>query len=333
MVLGEISISNEELKQMKILGSGVYGAVRLAPNQGKVIKRYHEYIKGYAGESLRNPCLSPKRRKFRRLNSRNKYLSYSDTEVELVYDENGTYIGVLKKFYDGETLDKMVHLPLSLKKDAYFQLIRNSKELMKARIYNLDYKNDNVIYTMNGNVKIIDLDDGWTRATIIPNYLYKIFCLNKIRRMILELFYYNQMNFPQSITSDLVNSFSKDENKVGLSFRGLNKLVRNIEMEENIIIVKNKDIKEIDISLLKKYIVENKLYLVIAFSVHEEKCYNDLYGGLKSNIIHLKNNGIDLYDIFKYHTNYNDSLEEYITSHDSKNVYTYENEGFVYKKK
>jgi len=47
----------------------------------------------------------------------------------------------------------------------------------------------------------------------------------------------------------------------------------------------------------------------------------------------LKNNGIDLYDIFKYHTNYNDSLEEYITSHDSKNVYTYENEGFVYKKK
>ena len=60
-----------------------------------------------------------------------------------------------------------------------WDFIRNPLEatnkLTDQKIYPLDYKLNNVIYTSQGQVKIIDLDDQLTKVTLIKNpyYFYK----------------------------------------------------------------------------------------------------------------------------------------------------------------
>lgn len=54
----------------------------------------------------------------------------------------------------------------------WLKLVRNSQELTRFRIYPLDLKLDNIMY-VDGQVKIIDLDDLYTKYMLIPSRRYK----------------------------------------------------------------------------------------------------------------------------------------------------------------
>lgn len=249
--------------------------------------------------------------------------------MELVY-QNLKFIGVKKKFYEGSTLDNLYGLPLSTKKDISTKLIRNVEELNNNRIYNFDYKEDNVLLTVDGEVKIIDLNDIATIATLFPNRFYRKKSLQKLRNTILEYLYYNLTNFSDDIKSMVANyprntpilqdKFSCDD---------LNKFVNSIRMEKNIIIIRDNFIKKLDLTMLRNYLHDNGLFLVIAFDK------NTLFSDEKiiDLIKYLDKYGIDVYDIFKYSDNYDVVVNDYTLSHDCSDTYTDGNSLKIFLKK
>lgn len=105
----------------------------------------------------------------------------------------------------------------------------------------------------------------------------------------------------------------------------LKDFVKDIEMSDNIFVININDINKIDLGVLKSYLVDNQLDLVL--TVSDKVYYNDLF----VKVVKMLNScGIDVYDMVLCKGNAN-KLEGYISSHDCDNVYVYENGNIVYR--
>lgn len=200
------SITDKDLKGMKCLGSGNFGTVYT--DGINVIKVWHKFCKTEDLSLVKNPCYRMDRansRRFRRLNKKSNSLIFSDVGVEEVY-LNHSYAGVKKKYYDGLTLDNLLYLSLEEKKSILLKLIRNIEELINNNIYSLDCKLDNVMVTKDGEVKIVDLDDVFTKVSTIANPFYKRKCLLGLKKTIIHFLYYNQFQFYTSSLEVIDNS-------------------------------------------------------------------------------------------------------------------------------
>lgn len=325
-----INVTDEELRRLRCIGSGGFGTV-FADNANEcTIKKYHDFIKSDCHVSIPNPCLRMKKKKFKRLNKRDNMIKYTDVFVELVY-QGFKFVGVKKKLYCGETLDKLGSMPLTIKKDMMSKLIRNAQELTKNKIYTLDFKANNVILTTHGEIKIIDLDDVLTKVTLLPNFYYKKKSLKKLKDTIIYYFYNNQFYFSSEVARKITSGPENNQDlQKKMSYNELQELVNSIKMERNIIILEYQDISKIDLSLLKSYMTDNELFLVLAFNG------NALFRNEKaiSLIETLNDAGIDVYDIFKYDDDcYESDIESYINAHESTNVHIYDDKFKVLKRK
>lgn len=327
--LKSINVTDEELRRLRRIGSGGFGTVFADSANECTIKKYHDFVKSDCYICVPNPCLKIKKRKFKRLNRRDNRIKHSDVGLELVY-QGHKFVGVKKKFYYGETLDKLENLSLSLKKEIATKLIRNAKELTEQKIYNLDYKTNNVLLTKHGEIKIIDLDDIFTKVTLLPNYFYKKKSLDKLKKTIIYYFYNNQFHFSSDVADKITGSPENNPNlQEKMTYSELQDFVDSIKMEGNIIIIKSQDVNKIDLGVLKKYIDDNNLFLVLAFSGETLFTNEKAISLIKT----LNDSGIDVYDVFKYSNDYDSDVNNYIISHDSINIHTYEDEFKVLKRK
>jgi len=321
--LKTINVTDEELRRLLCIGSGGFGTV-FADNVNEcTIKKYHDFVKSDYHVYVPNPCLRMRKKKFKRLNKRDNKIKYTDVFVELVY-QGSKFVGVKKKLYCGETLDKLGSMPLTIKKDMMNKLIRNAQELTKNKIYALDFKANNVLLTTHGEIKIIDLDDIFTKVTLLPNFYYKKKSLKKLKNTIVYYFYKYQDSFSFEVRKRISNGVvNKSSLKKTRNYEQLEDFVNSIQFEGNIMIVEYANLVNIDLTVLKKYIEDNGLSLVIAFK------YDVLFSDEKAITIINKLNdfGIEVYDVFKYFKDYQQEVDNYIISHDADNIHTYD-EGF-----
>ncbi len=325
--LKSITITDEELKRLRFIGSGGFGSVFADENDECTIKKYHDKVKSldyYAN----NPCLRIKRKKFKRLNRLAGKIKYTDVGLELVY--NGfRFIGVKKKYYDGKTLDKLENISFDEKKIITAKLIRNAKELTSHRIYNLDYKTNNVLLTKQGEVKIIDLDDIYTRVTFFPNYFHKRKSLRKLKETIIYYFYRNQYEFSSDVAKMVTSSPENNPTlQKDMSYEELHDFVNEIQLEDNILIIKTSCINKINKQALKKYVDDNNLFVVLALDKNTLHYNEKAVVAIKT----MNDCGIDVYDIFKYSDDYSQDVENYMKSHGCINVHTYEEDFKILKK-
>ncbi len=316
-----INITNDEFNKLKLIGRGSYGNVH-SNRINFVIKKYHEELKTYNGYTYRNQCLNYRRVLLKRLNRRNKKLKYTDTDLELVFIDN-KFIGIKKKYYEGETFDNIVDKVLKRKKELLYDLVRNALELSNNKIYNTDCKINNIMFTINEEVKIIDLDDIFSKATLLPNLLYKKRTINKLYETIIDFIYYNQY-YNKCCYSRYINDCitNKPANLEQFSEKNpydkLLQFISSIEMEGNIIFIDFIYILELDLAVLKKYMEDNSLFLVITINKRTANSYM-----LTLLFKKCKMMGINVYDLVAYN-NYFQEIDKYISSHDCSNIHRYD---------
>lgn len=327
--LKKVSITEEELRKLKSVGTGTYATVFADGDKKIVIKKYHEYIKNFDWSIAKNPCLNIRWRKYKRLNSRDKKIKYTDTFVELVYEES-RFIGVKKKYYEGDSLNKIDSRTLTVKKKILLELIKNAKELTSHRIYNLDYKPDNLLVTNDGEVKILDLDDVWTKVTLLPNPIYERISRRKLQQTIINIIYSYQPYLLDIIEKKVTNC-PENNPKLSklLSYKQLQEFVESVNFEKKIIVINAKEIFNLDMILLKSYMTDNDLALVLAI----DTCTFFAYEKLKDIFSYLDDWNICVYDVFKFQKNYEEARQSYINSHETTDLHIYDDSFKVLKKK
>ena len=160
-----LSLKEMDVRNLKLVGKGRYGSVYKV-NDDLAVKLYNDSDKFVFG----NPNLRKKRRalKIKRIG---KDIHYSDLVKDLAYVD-GRYAGIVIPYYDGSVLCKMMDAPFELKMEISRQLVRNCKELTEHHIYPTDFKLNNMMY-VDGEAKLIDLDDTFTKYFYINSEVYR----------------------------------------------------------------------------------------------------------------------------------------------------------------
>ena len=161
-----LSITRDDLKKYEKIGTGKYGNVYKI-NSSNVIKVYKETIGNLMGEKVTNPALKVSRGRLRRIRKRALRIHNTDLPRDIVIID-GSFYGYVLPYYDGQTLDEARGLTYNEKKNISTQLVNNDKELDENKIYPMDYHTDNIMI-VDGEAKIIDIDDPLTHYTRLPN--------------------------------------------------------------------------------------------------------------------------------------------------------------------
>ncbi len=164
-----IRITRIDLDNLDVINSGNFGVVYRDNNLA--YKIYKDECKTSYGYHYPNPMKKKRIRRINRMMELDSRLKYTDLCRDIVY-VNGDFGGICIPCYDGETLNNLMNSDFKLKMDISRQLVRNAKELTNNCIYPMDYKLNNIML-VDGDVKILDLDDVFTRYTRIPIPLLK----------------------------------------------------------------------------------------------------------------------------------------------------------------
>jgi len=274
-----INITREELNKLERIGAGNFGTIYLKEN--KAYKIYHEMVKTEYHTLHKNPSLKYRKHKLNRLIKLDKKLTLTDLVQDVIFVD-GKFGGVVMPYYDGDTLIKTKEDPLKNKIEIAKKLIESSKELTEHHIYPMDYKLNNIML-VSGEIKLIDLDDFFTKITLLPHPSLKretIFGLDET----IKAYFYDSNFFP--LKNDLRKYFSKE------------------------ILLANSEYQEIEQYIAKKSEAHNYIFINenIDFNRHFELLRNPNYrivyvyyrfcSDYMENIIYnILNSGIKLYDL------------------------------------
>ena len=275
-----ISLSTTDLKKYKKIASGKFGTIYQVDDD-IAYKIYHKYVAYNSGIAEPSPNLFTPKAKLRRLIARNKKLIYTSLILDYIMVD-GDFQGVVIKYYDGKTLNQLKDSSYQLKRDLSIQLLRNHRELLAHRIYPTDYHLDNIMVS-NGEVKIIDLDDHFTYACILPHILLQRISTGELNATI-RSFFSDSDHFHNPELSSLL------EYEAGKYSERLDWLKGYLEARESIEDYLLIDINS-DISRIKE-LLSNHTYRVLF--VINYIC-NDAQ--IISDVASLRNNNIPIYDV------------------------------------
>ena len=223
-----IFLTDEDIKKYEVIGSGGFGTIY--KNGSKVYKIYHEYVYDEFHCQYINPSLKYRHFKLNRLINLNKKIKKTDLIEDVIF-LNNKFSGVVMPYYEGTTLNNIMDKSIKYKIGLSKQLLENSKELTNKYIYPMDYKLNNLMVS-NDEIKIIDLDDIFTKVSIMPNFFnykrfifgldatiktflneYQIYFLNKnivynleIRKQLKSNFTYEDIDRFVEVVKQTVNS-------------------------------------------------------------------------------------------------------------------------------
>ena len=307
-----IYINDNDLKNFYKGNSGTFGTIYRV-NDSICYKIYREYYYDQLGHKKDNPCLNKNNLRLKReLKRRNKIKN-----TDLLYDYvfiNGRFGGIKLSFYDGVTLNNLMNESFELKFDISNQLINNSRELTDNNIYPLDYKLNNLMYS-NNKVKIIDLDDTFTKVTLFPNSLYKAGAISGLNDTIRAFFHdYEYRPFSRNLYDKLGNNIGDYSNNYDNIMHYLN--FKNID-RDFLLIDSNSNIDYLT-SFLSNH-VSNIIYL------YDLDKYDDDY--FSKLIMYYNSIGINLFDLV-----HNSKIDAFFNDIKSNNIIELKDKQFILKK-
>ena len=292
------SINDEDLKNYRYLNSGTFGDVYQV-NDSTVFKIYKKLILSGEDIYLINPQFYHKESYYRRIINKGKKLKYSDLITDIVY-LNGRFGGVALPYYNG---GMMLQYKKSSFEDKYrlaLELYRNAYELANNHIYPVDYKLSNIMIN-DGHVKIIDLDDYFTKYTLFPNISHLKESVSLLSQTYVD-FFDTTYSYPYTYCVK-EKLFSKNW-PVYDNFKSLRKELSEFGRKYNYLIISS----DADLEEVKKYASRFR------FLYQYDKCIlNDRY---YLNIIDsLRKEGIFLYDFIK-----DDQIDSFKSNHSIDNM-------------
>ena len=211
-----IKLKRSEVEKFEYVGTGTFG--KIYRKDELAYKVYHKKVNDSMHNIFDNPVLKYRPLKFNRLIKLNKKIEHTDLIDDVLFLDD-KFSGIVRPYYDGITLDKIKDTSLDYRLGMAYQLLNNSKELAKNYIYPLDYKLNNML-VLNDTLKLLDLDDIYTKVSLIPNVLYErqfIIGLDETIKALLNEYHYYGF-------SEEVNTFLEHRNlKVNKTYTDIEK--------------------------------------------------------------------------------------------------------------
>ena len=278
-----INIDKSELSKLQKVSQGNFGSIYR--DEDKAYKVYFDDVKTTYGTITSNPML--KKKIIPRLN-RLISLSHRVKNTDLIYDMlyiDGKYSGVVMPYYEGTDLYKLIDNPLESKISLAKELVENSRELSNRFIYPMDYKLINMML-VDGHVKLIDLDDVFTKVSLIPNpFLNReaIIGLDKtIKAFFNERKYFSYLEGASELTT-------KEKSKSNTTYKGISEYILGKEKPYRYLVLDSKS--DIDSDIAK----DPNTRVIVSF----DSTYK--LEDIKSFILELNRRGIQVYDIISKH--------------------------------
>lgn len=239
-----ISITKVDLDNLEKCKSGDFGVI--FRNNDKVYKIYKEEIKVGYSDYIRNPMRRYRRCRYRRMIDLNDRLQYTDLCSDVVFVD-GKFAGICLPYYEGELLLDLRNSPFDLKMDISRQLVRNSRELTDNCVYPYDYKLKNMML-VDGEVKILDLDDIETKYSLLPNLYRK----RKTIRGLDETIKTFLGEYDRYLSNDFAEGedISKPIYRLSSNYEGINEYLKEKEKKSKFLIVDYKLLDDDTIPLL-----------------------------------------------------------------------------------
>lgn len=302
-----INITKDDLKNFKEIGSGNFGIVYKVDNNC-AYKIYRKYVHGQLGEKVDNPCLTESHLRLKRLKKRKNNIKNTDIFDEYIYID-GKFGGIRIPYYKGNTLNQIMYEPFDLKYDISKQLIENTLELIDNKIYPLDYKLNNIIYT-NNKVKVLDLDDIFTKVTLCKNIIYKNSVINDLNETIRTYFCeFNYMPIKRNI------EIERDKGKEKCKIDDIQNYLDNKNIKRDFIIINSKSELNYLINFLK---INNFNVIYMLDNITDDEKY------VLKNIYDINSQGIKLYDLINP-----DSIDDFLSNNNSNEVLELRNKQLI----
>ncbi len=284
-----INLDRNEIEKFEYVACGGFG--RLYRNGDVIYKFYKEKVHTTLYGMVPNPLLKYHAFRINKLMKLDKKLMYTDLIKDTIFVD-GKFAGVVLPFYDGKTLDFSMDMPYSKKIALSYEFVRNARELTNNFIYPMDYKLDNMMM-VNGHAKIIDLDDVFTKVSIIANSRHQKRCISvldaTIKAFLKEFGGYPSSNFGGQIGRTAL--------PVNYTYEGINNyLCSKIKKYPYIILYDNSDVFS-NIRLLK----DSRVRVIYTYKKYPG------FDAMNNKLSRLKELGISIYDlVFEY------KLDEYL---------------------
>ena len=320
-----MTLDELDFDKLEHLGSGTYGSVYHLNNDA--IKKYHPSVPGVFGYLSSNPCLRFYKKRVKRLIARRKKVKYTD----LIHDElyiNNAFKGVIGTYHKGVNLRDIKNLSLEEKISIGHQLVRNAEELTRHRIYHLDFKPNNIMYTTNKEVKIIDLDDCFTKVRIFPSFFLKRRSKYSLKKALIAFF---DESTHYSLDDQVLNELPIYQKgypfyvQKKVSYRALHRYLEERRTPYEYAILTPNELTNPILEELKTFL--NPSLKVI---LYYDKAHTYIDGQYLKDLTILKNLNISVYDIICQKNHNTDPLSEYLNSHYTKGYYRYEDNTFKY---
>ncbi len=308
-----IQISKDDLKSYREILSGQFGVVYQV-NDYYVYKIYNPTLYHSSGHEYKNPALRLPRRKFYLLMKAGETLQYTDVLKDIIIMDD-KFSGVVLPYYNEGTITDILGKPYQVKRKASGQIVRNAKELNDHFIYPMDYKLNNIM-KHNGNYKLIDLDDPYTKVhahksskdlknstIVLGDTIYTIF---------------NEFN-ARPFTNDIARQLGKPFPNHTYDISDILEYLKKKDDETPFLIID----ESTDLTRLKELLSSHEFRILYHCS---DRNYTDFY--YQQFIDYFENQKIHLFDFLGYDHFYDYYLQDYAPCE----VYELKEKSFVKKK-
>ncbi len=319
-------IKTDVIKNLDIVATGAYGAVyQIGDDMYKIY--FHPQAKPYREKLF--PRLSWERR-IKRLMHRRLQISHTDL-IHDVINIDHKFSGVIGTFYSGtRLLNVKSQVPFTIKKEICYTLIQNIKELTDHHIYPLDCSLCNIIYTDQGEVKVIDLDDETTIVTLFKKPFYERQSAYALKRTIMSfLDGYHQYPcdwFTHQITRDFDTSIYYPGNKRYATYEEIAEYIEGRSEEMVFAICDIERLNNTIMAELKWMADKTDIHIVpfIKLTNNSESAMHNAKMRIYLAIKELAKMGIIPFDIIIEKANNTTALADFFTSYNTISYYTFD---------
>ncbi len=231
-----VSLSRSDLRSLEYISSGTFGSI-YKKDDNTAYKIYHDKIKTQYYQLVDNPALEDHNRPhYYLLLQRRDSIKQSGLIKDKIYMD-GFFGGVAIPYYDGPELSE-TDLIIKDRIRVSRRIIDKMKELNRHLIYPTDLKTNNILL-VNGEPKLIDLDDVRTHAFIYPSPLFYTFSKNATARTVRAIIEKGH----HALTDNAYDQIERTKHKKATSYNSIEEYLREKEKEKTIIYIdKNTDI-------------------------------------------------------------------------------------------